>query len=462
MKNPKLFALLDTLEENEVSDFHKYLKQQHGKEAVALQVFDYVRKHWGDEDKLELTYAFRKIFKAEISGSATHRKKILNAYSDLNLWLKDFLLTEKALKNTFENQVLWLGILQERGLEDAFSKAATQFFEETNAAPQKGIKGHIRQATANYFHYQHLLRAKAQVDQKAFEQCMQTLGACSEILQLKMASEKANMQKYLPPNDTKKAEPKPAVLLLIYRELHQLLITEQEVHFHQLNKMLVENIETLDSVELQELLKHLYNYAAQQIRNGKEAVFVKALHLLNLFGLEHNFFTEKGVMSATNFSNIVNIACSVQDFDWISKFVASKSKLLPDDIREDTVAQTKALIFFEKKAFRKALKVLESTEFKDFKFVIRSRSLVLRSYYELGEDVDKIVEYCINFEALLRRQPKTQAGFVEATLAFTSVFKAMAQGKGEKQALVQKVNETPNMYFKKWLLEKLEEYDGSY
>jgi hypothetical protein len=106
MKNLKFFALMRTLEKEEVSHFQKYLKQLHGGEDIALQVFAYARKyytHKKHEKKLDIAYAYQKIFGEEITENT--RKKMLNTLSDLYLWLKDFLLSEKMRQDAFERQV---------------------------------------------------------------------------------------------------------------------------------------------------------------------------------------------------------------------------------------------------------------------------------------------------------------------------------------------------------------------
>ena len=68
MKNSKFFTLLGTLTIEEVPAFHKYLRQLHGGEKVALKVFEYARKlypRFEDQKKLDIEYAYRKLFGTE-------------------------------------------------------------------------------------------------------------------------------------------------------------------------------------------------------------------------------------------------------------------------------------------------------------------------------------------------------------------------------------------------------------
>ena len=469
MKNLKFFTLLSALTEKELSEFSKYLKQQHGKEAVALKVFDYFRKYRSGieaDKKPDMAYVYRKIFHEEISANEGNRKNMLNAFSDLHLWLKDFLLTAKACGDSFESQVLWLQILQEKGLEDSFSKEAERFFKETKADRQKGINGYLREATASYFFYRNLIQGGAKPEVDTFQQCLNAIQVCSETIQLKMAAEIANLEKLLPQEPAPKPLKKPqkkdidsAVLPLLYKEALQLVNMPEEIHFTALNKMLVNNVDALEPQELHQVLRYLYNFVAIQNRNGNLAAFAEALHRLNIFALDHDFFAQKNEMTATGFTNIVNVACAQQDYTWVTKFISDKNSLLPEDVRAETVAISNALVSFEKKQFAQTLEQLESTLFKDFNYVIRAKSLVLRSLYEIDADPDEMADYCNTFEAMLRRKRKSRTAVVDSLLRFTSIFKMLLQQKIEKEALHDLINASPNLFFREWLLAKLDNYD---
>ena len=192
MKDSKFFVLLRNLEAHEVPAFHKYLKQMHRGEDTALQIFEYARKlfpkPW-DEKKLDLDYAFRKIFKSDISKQEHGRKKMLNTLSDLYLWLKDFLLSEKALRDPLTKQVLWMEILQNKRLKAGFCRSAARFYEEKNTSlkiSKKQNKGYLIDLAASYFQFQHLSAVRPSPDVGAMQQCLDTLETSIKIIKLKI------------------------------------------------------------------------------------------------------------------------------------------------------------------------------------------------------------------------------------------------------------------------------------
>jgi hypothetical protein len=197
------------------------------------------------------------------------------------------------------------------------------------------------------------------------------------------------------------------------------------------------------------------------LREGKEA-FWEEIHLLNKFGIANQVFTSNGAISTTQFSNIVNAACKVKDFDWAIAFIVSQSRYLPKEVSEEIVILSNAIILFEKKDFEKTLQSLEDISFKDIRHAIRSKSLVLRSYYEVKKDENQILDFCIAFETFLRRNRKPKREAIEATLNFIHFVKVLVRKKTEKELILNSLENTKPIYFKPWLLEKLSKYKAEF
>lgn len=474
MLNSKFITLYRTLTAEEASAFYRYLKQQHGNKA-AFEVFEYIRKFYPEfkeEKKLDMAYAYQIIFNKTLSTQDESRKNRLNDLHELREWLKDFLLFEKIRKNSLERKVLWLSILQEReSLKSEFSKEAAQFYAKTNQNLLEDPHGGLREIVANYFYYQEHLRTKPRPDTKVLQQCIDTLETWAEIFRLKMSCQMANIAQMQPPMDedmgeasTDPAVPaetptaEPPALLLVYRAIHQLFETKDDTSYNHVESVLVKHATQLDPVELHGALKYLYNYAAIQIRNGREEFFSKKLHYLNQISLQYGFFTEKGVMTARTFANMVNVACAAQDVSWASAFIKEQNHLLPDDLREATVKLSTAIIAFEKKEFKTVLSLLNGLEFDDLHVTIRLRALLLKTFYETEADFERTFNYSASFESLLRRNQNPKTDPVEATLAFVLIFKMLLMQKTSKPTLMKRINESTNLYFRTWLSKKANDY----
>lgn len=474
MKKLKFFLLLDTLEEGEVIAFHKYLKRVHRGEDTAIKIFEYIRKLFPkplDKQKLDMEYAYRKIFRERITEKERNRKKMLNSLSDLYLWLKDFLLTQKVCSNSLESQALWLQILHKRGLKEEFARQAAGFYTQVGTPPEKGTKMYMRDMAAGYFQFQHLFSVRPSPPISALQECLDVLNLNAEIIKLKMTCEMNTAKKVRPLEldpeamavflvAREKRMAKSRLLLRIYKGIDALILTEQEDDFNAVEHLLFEQAENLDPDELHGILSYLHNFAAAQIRAGKEHIYAPKLHRLNQFGLKHSFFTLKGEMSPTQFTNIVNAACTVKDFDWAKLFVEDQLQLVSDKLRDKTRSLSLATIYFEQANYREVLKCLEAKDYQEIHYIIRSRLLILRSYFELQEDVEKNLDYCIAFEAQLLRFRKPKTGAVEATLEFVRVCKMILQEKADKTILLTRITENANLYLRNWLLKQVTHYKG--
>jgi hypothetical protein len=163
-------------------------------------------------------------------------------------------------------------------------------------------------------------------------------------------------------------------------------------------------------------------------------------------------------MSPTQFNNIINVACKVNAFDWATTFVKAQNHCLHPENREHTTQVAYALISFEKGHFKASLQTLEGMRFNNIHQAIRLKTLMIRCYFELKEDEDKILNYCASFEVYLFRHRKSNKESVKATLNFVRNIKLLIQKKISKEKLLHKIEDTSPIYFKSWLLEKAADY----
>lgn len=473
MKNLKLFNLLSSLDyKTELPEFHRYLKQTHGSKEIMLKVFEYIKKFYPDfsaEKKLDIAFAYRKIFK-EAPPSGKHQyKKLLNSLSDLHLALKDFLIAERIRQDPFARQTLWLAVLQQRkGMDTEFSRQATQFYAQTKAVNQKSSEDCLRSMVAGYYYYQHLILEKPFTNTNELRNCLDALVSDGGTLKLKIDFELEHLRKKgasvsLVKKTAKQrnstiiagAAHKP-FLFLFYQEIYHLVYTEQLAHFVQLKKMLKAHASELSHDELLGILQYLYNYTATQIRMGKEYKFAIEMHELNVLSMELGLFGKKDAIPARILVNMINVACSAKDIGWAAAILQEQNAALPKEAK----ALANAIIAFEEKEFFKVKILLRPTKFKDYHLILRSKAQLLRTYYELEEDVDHILSYCAAFDIWLRRRRKPKTDAVEATLEFVKVFRMLLLEKTNKQKLLDYIEKNQNLYFRSWLLDKTKRYEA--
>lgn len=121
---------------------------------------------------------------------------MLNALSDLHLWLKEYLLLEKLKSDSFESRVFWMSILKERGLTADFARKAALLQREVEKMPKSTVLDYMKGMASNYFFYYHLTNDKQKVDIQALNDCGYDLVDLLfyAVSRLKIACEMANRQ----------------------------------------------------------------------------------------------------------------------------------------------------------------------------------------------------------------------------------------------------------------------------
>lgn len=468
MYTSKFYTLLATLQDAEVAAFHKYLKHVHAKKDLALPLFEYFRKVYKRPDaekKLEIAYAYRKIYDTEIGDN---RKTTLNTVSDLYRWLKEFLLWEKVKSKSFESKILWLTVLKERGLKTEFSSQIESLRIEVESNPKKQALDYLKNLVVQHIAYFGNPEERQSLDDQDFRHYLDELEVYGTASKLKAACEMLNA-KNLRPSDFVPSEwldrmqktalqiPENEPLLLLYQEVCQLIATQDDLIFKRIEKQISEQAENIAPNELNEILLYLINYGSLKVRKGDEAVWTR-IHSLNRLGVKYNIFLNKGEMSGARFQNIVNAACKVKDFVWIKSFISTQSDNLESGVRPELVALANAMVAFEKKEFKSVVKALGKTPLRDIHIQIRTKSMLLISYFELGYDEAEMLSFCTNFELLLKRNRKPLAGAVQGTINFILIVKILIYKKMARQQVINQIEHTNMLYFRPWLLEKADNY----
>ncbi len=471
MKKSKLFSLLRTLDHNELSSFSKYIIRLHGREDVALAVFNYIKKFFPgflDERKLEKRYAHLRIFKEPWAAKPGNDSKLLNALSDLHLWLKEFLLFQRISDKSFETQILWMKILKERGLSAELSRQAARLHGDIRTTARTSISDYIKGMEANYFLYYYLTPNKLSESISTLQDCGNDMDLFYSVSRVKLACEMANRKNLMKLEYSQEALPtvielsktkelSNAPLLKLYMAVYKLLSRWEDQRYLEIEKMLTTYVGKIEQEELLTILSYLHNYAAIQIRHGNERYWM-ITHRLNKFGADHGAFTGKSQITANQLNSIVNTACKVKDFDWASSFIKTHRNILPEDNKDNALLLAEAIILVEQKKYRLALKKLEKADLPELYDTIRARSLLLICHYELADSELDIIGLCIAFEGYLKRHRKPRLEAVEATLRFIRMVKMLARGKAPRDEILREIEANPSIYFKAWLLEKTRVY----
>lgn len=446
-----------TLSPSELQGFQKFIHRYHGGETVTLKVFTHCKRFHAPDtevDQIDLANIHLKVFKTAMGKEPNDRKKILNPLSDLHLWLKEYLLLEELRSESWSSKMVWLNILQERGLHREFSSVATELYQAQTQIPLSDAVDCFQQIATGLYYKRHLVQHQATPDYQAMIACTASIKQGSDIISLKTACEILNDQKIRAQIDTSPQKPMVQPLMSIYQMLYALLSDDREEDYPGIVSFLQAHLEFLSETEVLTITRMLHNFAAPRVRRLQHLEWSKQVHALDIILLKKGLYTQKGVMSPTSFCNIVNAACIAQELGWARQFIAENTGALPENARSESIDLSNAIIAFEEKNFKAVLTLLENPQLKHIQHLARAKALKLRALYELNPEDDVIEFLYTSFEKYLKHHRKEQPALVEATLAFVVLFRALHQKKLKKTILLQKIETTPRLYFRQWLLEK--------
>lgn len=483
MRKGKFISMLKQLTLDEVVEFGKFLKQYHKKDKTALRIFQYVCVYAPDfgHDNLSLDRTYQEIYKARLPESPLETrnklvKKLLNKLSELSHWLEDFLWYQKINARSLERDLIWSTILMERGMFIELPKHRLSLNQKLKESLPMDSTGYLKQMMVSYFTNFQFSEAVQGAEANFLSDFIKDLDNFYAVTRLKLACEIETL-KLVKPEASSETEPDfplsslmallPAdqiqsnPLIAIYAELFILITDKSKKSYEKVEALLKENLKSINPKEQYIILVFLQNYAAIQIRFGNTD-YIRIAHDLNVFGISQGFFTKDGLITPNHYTNIINTACKAGALDWAGDFARDYSLCLDPNIRENVTKLGNAIVLFEKGDYSGILSSLADQSFSDFHCEIRSRSLLLRSKWELRDrihdrDTDHILSYCLAFEQyLINRAKKSQSEIVTASLNFVRIFKKIIIGRKDKAEIITEIQALELLYFRKWLLKQAE------
>lgn len=239
------------------------------------------------------------------------------------------------------------------------------------------------------------------------------------------------------------------------------LTTMVEGYFRGVDQM-VEEDQTI-------ALMLLINKGIRSYAKGDLSIRSEIFKLYKL-GLEYDLLLLDGRLSEFTFTNIVSVALSQKEFDFVKSFVENNYKRLPDDLQEDGKVWGLANLMYEAdgKIDSDLEKVLAQRK-KDYtSFYFRTKNLLLNNYFDYylaypEEDYDFFLDYTYAFEKAIRRNDafseKQLASFRISVQLKRKLFLLFKEINLESVAVVrlrQLVEEEKFLFDRRWLLQKIE------
>lgn len=165
-------------------------------------------------------------------------------------------------------------------------------------------------------------------------------------------------------------------------------------------------------------------------------------------------------MPINKFRDYVYVAVNLGKLRWARKFLKKYGKLLPDEIREDTISLTTALILYNEGKFLKCFDIINKVKKKESFSYVDVSVLKLKVLYEL-QNFDKCFDVLKNFKEYLRKERVIQDHLKLYAREFCRDFDLLLMlkqnpDKNKKADLEYRLNNY-NLIGKKWIISKMKE-----
>lgn len=188
--------------------------------------------------------------------------------------------------------------------------------------------------------------------------------------------------------------------ILLNQQLYLLQKEDNIEHYYSFKDLVINYKHNKNETRI--YYSFLTNFCIRMINTGKPE-FLKELFILNKNIIERNLLLEKNILSEWSYKNIIAIALRLKEFDWVDAFIEKYSKNLSSKNYLNAYNYNKANVAYSKKDYDKAFAFLLNVNYTDVFYLLSSKALLLKIYYECKE-YDVLESLLHSFRLLVMRQ----------------------------------------------------------
>ncbi|MEE9373796.1 MAG: hypothetical protein V3V00_12155 [Saprospiraceae bacterium] len=230
----------------------------------------------------------------------------------------------------------------------------------------------------------------------------------------------------------------------------------------KLHKYVSKRSKIFSNLEFRNILFTLLNEAIRISNLTKTEAYFVTFDLYQI-GLKNDTFLVNSELLPDTFRNVVFNACKLKEFDWALDFIDQYQEKLNPKYQKTAVSFNKAIVFRSMGNYNKVIELLIHVEYEDLGYNIRSKLMLLISYFELNE-FDTLDSLIKSFNVFLRRKTAIPTARKSSFLNFNTTLQNIVRVKERRdkvklKSIRAKLESKMIARNKSWLLEKVEELE---
>lgn len=257
----------------------------------------------------------------------------------------------------------------------------------------------------------------------------------------------------------------PAIYL--YYKLFEMLSEKDHRYYYEALQELKNGESRFSPPERASLYNYFQNYCIREI-NQNNLQFLQELFRLYQSQLEQELLLEEGYLSEWHYKNIVTVGLRLEELEWVHDFIKTYRHRLRPEVADNAYRFNLAAYYHQAKVYGSVLDLLTKVEYRDPRYNLGAKALLLRTYYEIGEDealfslVDSFLQYLQRNEKMTDARREGYYHLFRLTRRAAHIRSRLGYEKKEKtkkdlKRLKQEVEASGAIFNQPWLEAKVEE-----
>lgn len=465
MQNSKLIELLSTFTASELREFKDFVSSPfYNKNEELIQFYAYLKKHAPNFPIKKITreYVYQALFKGQkydekhLNYLMSFLLKLAEQYIGISKYRQQGILPEYHILSSCLDRQL------SKHYQNIFQKAK----KKLNTNPLRDTEHYYQsfllyQVADQHFGIQKVRRYDSNIQEAADHLDLfylnQKLKYACEMLDrektLSVTYQKFMLKEialYLEHFDLE-SSPSIAIYYHIY-----LTLTEEngDPYFEKLKFLLNKYPFRFSQFELKEMYLMALNFCIRKVRKMDDRYVLEAFTLFKN-GIENKSLYENNQLSPWTFKNTIKLGLRLNQFDWTENFIKTYKDDLDEEIRENALNYNLADLYYYKKEIEKAQALLQQVEFSDVFYVLSSKVMLLKIYFEKKED-EALYNLLTSFKVYLRRNKLISNNVKKTYMNFIALLSQISKSQSkQKELLRQRIISTELLTDRNWLLEIL-------
>jgi len=473
MRESKLTELLKGISPAEFKRFGEFLNSPfHNKSRKILQLFELINDNFEEFDANKVTKEeiAKNLFQDDLNNDQNARTLI----SNFTTLLEGFLIFEESGKLDIHNKINLLRSLRDRNILKTFDMLSKEIIDYNQKEFNRNTDYYyydlsFREITLDY----HGEDLDLDLDKSYFEMSetsdymyiVSKLKIVNTVLSRKILSGKnilkefwgvTQILEYIEKNIDNIQINHP-IVYSEYKIFMMILNPEVTTHYNDLEKHVLNNITRLNDEELKQVYHSLSNYCVNKIAFGEDKYMQKLLKIYTVFE-KAGFYRKNKNIHYSDFMGIIICGLNSKEIKWVKYFFDNYKSNIAHEFKRDTINLAYASIAFEEKQYKECISALSKMSYEYSYFYLRSKDLLIRSYYELG-DMESILSAIDATKHYLKRHKDILSIHYERFMLYMNylnrLLKLSRKDKAEQKLLIKELDENRSTISRDWLVEKI-------